>query len=596
MGFEASRKVKGGEDKAKLLEKVSAERAARENERQKSRAAQRIQRAFRGHITRHQVRISIREQWDAEFGADVAKGVQLTARVLYERLLPQTLFLVLPSSSVGKTALTVQLWEDHVVRLRGVAGLMLGSIGSTDRLLNYTALAMEGSEERQAAWQTQCLRLIRLCSCVLASSARATSSAPDQLLVTGFARLTARLLEGAQWKCFPAGDSGATAAARRLMHGLVQCPAAMRNLNRFMSSKPAAPSCAAPCAAGAAPKASAKSIVDLVQQVLCIVIDGLASLLQDPSSEVAAAALVLHTFTIPGLTKELPKHVVAHLQSRDVLGKCLKCVVDSDGSLARLHSIVDPSAEALPQSAGAEGALRALLEAVTDLTTGPVLQEQSVCRRYISALHLLVPGLLQDQTADDAQLDFLLGREHLEAILRGVQDDEVLLGEMLLLYRKLMCGGGRAKEGSMALRNTLAFHPALLGRWWGWVARGLRVPAEVPDQVADHAGDACWDMVTLRSGVYELPEGIAGVLALFCKARPCRTPTRAFHLRSLLPAAASEHLQRGSRRCLPCDSALLEGVVQIFHYAWTGSWLRPLTAVTVFPRGSTDGQVAASSL
>ena len=80
MNFDSLKKVQGGGSKASLLERNKAERAARDVKRKTNRAAQTIQRIWRGRSVSKRMQTRLREEWDAEFAQAIATGTTMSAR------------------------------------------------------------------------------------------------------------------------------------------------------------------------------------------------------------------------------------------------------------------------------------------------------------------------------------------------------------------------------------------------------------------------------------------------------------------------------------------------------------------------------------
>eukprot|EP00976_Prorocentrum_cordatum_P063084 1176973-Prorocentrum_minimum.AAC.2 len=80
MNFESLKKVQGGDSKASLLERNKAERAARDVKRLTTRAAQTIQRIWRGHSVSTKMQAQLRKEWDAEFAQRIATGTSMSTR------------------------------------------------------------------------------------------------------------------------------------------------------------------------------------------------------------------------------------------------------------------------------------------------------------------------------------------------------------------------------------------------------------------------------------------------------------------------------------------------------------------------------------
>ncbi|GLI64228.1 hypothetical protein VaNZ11_007426 [Volvox africanus] len=206
-----------------LLEAVRAERVARSGAKQRARAAGVIQRIWRGHRARRQLRETLVSEWVASYGPMVGSpAARLSGREVADKLLPPLLFLLKPTVAAAAAAAAHSLpavqpspttpgmaatgsspgmavWDGFAVSsaaagmavplpppgsplsnmIRGSLALLLRTCSATDPRDSYLALGLMGEEPRRAAWREQAWRLLSTC-CRLVGSPRRLDAAPPR--------------------------------------------------------------------------------------------------------------------------------------------------------------------------------------------------------------------------------------------------------------------------------------------------------------------------------------------------------------------------------------------------------------------------------
>eukprot|EP00198_Chlamydomonas_reinhardtii_P008168 XP_001697505.1 ubiquitin-protein ligase [Chlamydomonas reinhardtii] len=258
-----------------LLEAVRAERAARSGAKAKAKSAVVIQRAWRGHVARRQLRAALVSEWATSFGPLVtAPTAQIAAADVAGKLLPPFLFLLKPpptpaagSSAVGgpgknagsrvaggaAAAAAAAAARDVVLlppagsslsnMIRGTLALLLRTCSAANPQDNYLALAVAAGAPggtpggaavaavagAKAAWTDQAWRLLVTCCRLVcaprqpvggSSSSSTGGAAPaaataggDPVVDAAALRLAALLTDAAQWKILAAGPGPQRSAA-----------------------------------------------------------------------------------------------------------------------------------------------------------------------------------------------------------------------------------------------------------------------------------------------------------------------------------------------------------------------------------------------
>ncbi|KAL4428287.1 hypothetical protein ABPG75_002376 [Micractinium tetrahymenae] len=261
-GISSGRAVRE-QSSSEVLNQAKAERAARQAERQRQRAASTIGRWWRGTTARRQQRSRLRQAWLQEYGPLVAQPQELLpAAHLVNNVLPPVLaaFLPGPCQQEQRAALAAgaplpPLPATDTAALRGCFALLLRSLAATEARHNLLGLGLaageaagsgaspDSAEERQQQLLGQLQRLLLLCCSLIGSGSNSPgsgssrsgggggdgSSIPsaadggmtvDPLLQAAAGRLVSILCDSSLWKCFQQRQPEHDEQQRRLQQGL----------------------------------------------------------------------------------------------------------------------------------------------------------------------------------------------------------------------------------------------------------------------------------------------------------------------------------------------------------------------------------------
>ncbi|KAL4858841.1 E3 ubiquitin-protein ligase UPL7 [Chlorella vulgaris] len=553
-GFQVKATGKAREQSsAEVLRQAKQERAARQCERQRQRAATTVARWWRGYLVRRLTRQLLQQDWLQQFGGLVAQQRQFLPAVdIASRVLPPVLLAYLPAASqqqqraalLSGAPLPAALIADSRA-LRGCFALLLRSLASADPQLNLLGLAAgtpgQHQEQQRQRLLAQLKRLALLC-CSLVGSDHTSGGAAgaDGLLQAAAGRLLGILCDVSLLKCsYPnqAPHSQQRQPAQEdqqwlqehVLPWIAQLPILRAAAMRLAQES-------APDGSAQPPHQKQQQQQQQQQQQLAAVLNALVTAqlklwhqLQGQGSDDqlsnGASDQLLHLLATPGLQPLLSPSTVAQLTA-------------SPGFVALLESA------ATWQPASSEGLQ--LLGVLAQLAAGKKVswaQGGKACGDYLPPSQLLqqdgvavafsAASLALLQPCFEAPLSSnpnvgtssnskgssgAAGFEHLWPFAEGTLAAQLLvtlpLSQAVRLYHQLLLLADHAgdKAQSARLLSALAFGTQLLPRLWRHLAIGVGLPLDAPLQATRG-----WEVATLRHGVAGLLPEAAAQLGLFCR-------------------------------------------------------------------------------
>ena len=476
---------------AQLLASAAAERRARQEERVRAKAAQTVQRVWRGRRSARASRSELLAAWSARFDAVAGAGA-LSGADVAEALLPPLLHVsrAAPGGFGGAS-------RAGAPRLARAFALLLGSAARDG---GYTSQA-------SAARTMQAGRVAALAAACAARPPPGRGKDDAAVLAAVAARCLAALTDAATWRVATTAESDAGAAAARVLAAAV--PAAADALRCLLQAREAP-----------APHAT-DAVVSSVATVL---------LRASRDNDAAASALVAVVLATPAAMRHLPPQCVAAMRAAEVLPRLLR------------------AAARLPEAAQLDAAAWQLLHvaclcAPPDGAAPP--PAPAAARPFLDAAAVLAtrgaPAAARALAAADADarrcLDALEGPTMLAWLLSAAdgsipeRDQQALLDALCAFYWPLMLqpssGGASSTDdadyapaafASRRVLDALAFSPALLPRLWRHAAAALGVAFEAPADSDAKQASPFWAPAALAGGVAALPRRALAPLAVFCAA------------------------------------------------------------------------------
>ncbi|CAD7704872.1 unnamed protein product [Ostreobium quekettii] len=503
-----------------VLRKARAERKTRAKDRQRSEAAELIQRVWRGHVCRRRVAAERLRDWVHRYGAVVGStGALLSAEELTDAVLPPVLLSVLPPlsqlmgavRSVGSPITAAQLVEPAAAR--GALALVLRSLGTQDQNSTCWSLCLDAT--RKAKWRSQCLQLVLLCCGVLG----AQGSGGDQLLEAAAARTLLLLTDGPKQKHFQ-DNPDISALLREITSMLANSPPVFAASRRLVLNS------------GANSATTNPTDVTSRGQVLDWTFSVAVKLLDSECATSAADHFVKFVL--------MAHNLVDSLMSNVKLARATAVLTQLSQHALQLLQTMEAAPEGMP--------LDRLL-ALSNLTSlvvgrpvernpgsqkGSMLVNSSLLLRKpedVKAYAQAVTKILEVTTEEALSkgvgkgdwagvsrgLSVFSDRAHLLQLLKALEQQAQgveLLAKLycLLLHRLPLITPFSKSFPAGHLLNTVAFAPHFLPKLWHWLAVNIRVPLEAPLEATRG-----WIVESMKAGYAGLQTNHLHVLGLFCQ-------------------------------------------------------------------------------
>jgi hypothetical protein len=512
-----------------VLRQAKQERAARQCERQRQRAATTVARWWRGYLVRRLTRQLLQQDWLQQFGGVVAQQQQFLPAVdIASRVLPPVLLAYLPAASqqqqraalLSGAPLPAALIADSRA-LRGCFALLLRSLASADPQLNLLGLAAgtpgQHQEQQRQRLLAQLKRLALLC-CSLVGSDHTSGGAAgaDGLLQAAAGRLLGILCDVSLLKCsYPnqAPHSQQRQPAQEdqqwlqehVLPWMAQLPILRAAATRLVACLSQAQE-STPDGSGQPPFQQQQQQQQQQHQQLAGVLNSLVTAqlklwrqLQGQGSDDqisnGASDQLLHMLTTPGLQPLLSPSSVTQLTAAPGFVALLESAAtwQPEGSeglqlLGVLAQLAAGKKVSRAQGGKARGDYR---------PPSQLLQQDGVAVAFSAAcLALLQPcfeaplGSNPNSTSSNSKgSSGAAGFEHLWPFAEGTLAAQLLatlpLSQAVRLYHRLLLAADRAgdKAQSARLLSALAFGTQLLPRLWRHLATGVGLPLEAPLQV-----------------------------------------------------------------------------------------------------------------
>lgn len=524
-GSTRTKKARGTmeETRAELLERVRQDRAQRQAGRARDRAAWTIQKHVRRIAKTGEERKRMwmewdvwREKWTSQHAAEELRNKYVPLMLLLFRKVNE-------APAQAKTWLCVYD-QKEVARLRGGMAMIIKSAMDPNPNGNYFSCAEHQDPNIREPWMYQLQRLVELGVLALEYSCK-EGKEPDGLVQAGSIRLIEILTSASSWKCFSNVTPSAAATEQRCLQQL----ASHTRLYQI---------------AGHLVREHALRVKEVsqhtVEGVLRLALRPLLKLTGE-ERKIAAIRFLQEVLTTANLVAHLPASLVDNMAKEHVVEGLLVAALSP-----RLRLENTSAKESFNWDGSAALCAAFNLISLFDAMTGKKTLEikPRIYLTYLRALRKLLGQGVQDLRAADGRPEYesvlsqvqpLLNRSWFQRFLAAThsnsytekveaQDSFVLVACMYysLIELLVICYGAAGKEAVVAMipaLNVLAFTPGIQQSLWFQAAKMLRIPGEIPTEVASEAKIAVWDIEELHGGVRGIVESdsLSAVFGLFCR-------------------------------------------------------------------------------